>query len=49
MVTEGGRDQGSSTISVVESPLRDRQLLVPIAGGLLLMMIAVRIGLQLRR
>jgi hypothetical protein len=49
MVTEGGRDLGSSTISVVESPLRDRQLLVPIAGGLLLMMIAARIGLQLRR
>jgi hypothetical protein len=47
-VREGEREPGASTISFVQSRLRDRQLL-PIVGGLLLMITAVYVGWQLRR
>lgn len=42
-------EPGGSTISVVQSRLRDRQLLWPIAGGVLLMITAAGVGWQLRR
>lgn len=43
------REPGAATTLVVQSRLRDRQLLLPIAGGLLLMITAAHFGLQLRR
>lgn len=46
---EDEREPGASTIAVVQSRLRDRQLLLPVASGLLLMVIAAGVGLQLRR
>jgi hypothetical protein len=43
------REAGANAISVTPSPLHDRQLLLPVAGGLLLMILAAHVGLQLRR
>ncbi|MGH8902207.1 MAG: hypothetical protein ACRDYA_11130 [Egibacteraceae bacterium] len=43
------REPGPATTLVVQSRLRDRQLLLPVAGGLLLMITAAHVGLQLRR
>lgn len=46
---EDEREPAPSPIAVAQSRLGDRQPLLPIAGGLLLMLTAAYVGLQLRR